>query len=220
MITFLILFVLLLLFAYLTNYFLIRSFLGYKWRIFVAPGVIIHELSHALACVLMFAKVAKISFFDKDGGSVTHKKSPIPILGPIIISTAPLVIGIVLFYYLGTMIHLESSLDISTMFFNVKSIIHSVDFSNWENIVIIYLLLSIAVTMTPSWKDLVNMLFPLIILSAVIYLLYRFTAINFLGYEYMVLTLVPIVNLAVFILIFCLVLSFILFLLSKIIFKK
>lgn len=220
MINLAILFAVLLVTAYLTNYFLVRSFLGFRWRIFVAPGVIIHELSHAIICILMFAKITKISFFDKDGGSVTHQKSPIPVLGPILISVAPLVAGIVLFYFLGKTIHIENSLSIPAMFDNLKMIYRTIDFSSWYNIVIIYLLLSVAVTMTPSWQDLVNMLTPLIILVGVFYALIRFTDyIHLDNYAILILRLLPVLNLAVFILFICLIISLVLYGITKLIFR-
>lgn len=220
MINILILFAVLLLLAYLTNYFLVRSFLGYKWRIFVAPGVILHELSHALACYLTFTKVVKINFFDKDGGSVKHARSPIPIFGPILISIAPLVVGIVIFYFFGKIINVsENTFDISAIFSNLKSIYKTIDFTNWLNILIGYFLLSVAVTMTPSWQDLVNMILPLIVLVGIFYLLYRFTAFNISSFDSLAINLLPILNLAVFILLCLLAVSLVFYLLTKIISK-
>ncbi|AKM82706.1 MAG: hypothetical protein UT28_C0001G0929 [Berkelbacteria bacterium GW2011_GWE1_39_12] len=221
MINLLIIFAALILFAYLTNFLLVRSFLGFRWRFFVAPGVIIHELSHAFACVLMFAKVKKISFFDKDGGSVTHEKSKIPIIGPILISLAPLAVGIFLFFFLGRIIHLDGSLDTSAVVNNLKTIYCQIDFTNWRNILIVYLLLSIAVTMTPSWQDLINMLLPLVILAGSFYLLFRFThLVNFSQYEPFVLHLTPILDLVVFVLAVCLAISFIFYLITWAVFQR
>jgi hypothetical protein len=209
----------LLLSAYLINYFLVRSFFGYRWRIFVAPGVIIHELSHALVCLITGAKIAKISFFDKDGGRVEHGKSPIPVIGPILISLAPLAVGIVFIYFLGRFIHLENFSTLSDLFLNIKSIYKTIDFTSWHNILILYLLLSVAVTMTPSWQDFVNIIFPLMILAGILYLFFRFTAINFFRYEFIFTQIVPILNLVVFILLICLAISLIFYLLTKIFFK-
>ncbi len=45
---------------------------GKIYRIFVTPGILVHELSHALACLLMGAKVTDMTIFDKEGGHVTH----------------------------------------------------------------------------------------------------------------------------------------------------
>jgi len=220
MINLAILFVALLVLAYLTNYFLMNSFLGFRWRLFVAPGVILHEISHAALCVLTFAKITKISFFDKDGGSVTHQKSPIPVLAPILISLAPLATGIIIFYFLGKVIQIEDTLSIPAMFQNLKIIYQTVDFSSWQNLIIIYLLLSIAVTMTPSWQDLINMALPLIIVAAILALTLRYT--NWLvlnNYEMLILKLFPILNLVVFILLICLAISLVLYTITKLIFR-
>lgn len=220
MINFLILFGIILLAAYLTNYFLSQSFFGYRWRIFVAPGVIFHELSHALACFITGAKIIKISFFDKDGGSVKHQKSPIPIIGPILISTAPLILGILAFYFLAKQIRLQSDLDFRTIYFNIREIFHTVNFTNWRNLIVIYLLLSIGVTITPSWQDLRNMLGSLVFVSAVFYLLIRYTSLDLSNFNFIFLKLSPVLNLVIFILACFLAISLIFYLLTKLIFKR
>lgn len=220
MINFLILFLVLLILAYLTNYFLVHSFLGYKYRYFVAPGVILHELSHAAACKLCGAKIVQISFFEKDGGFVKHQKPIIPVLGPILISLAPLVVSIILFYFLAKGFKLEDPISLSAMFFNFKSLLKTIDLTNWRNLLIIYLLLSTAVTMTPSWQDLVNMLAPLIFLLAIFYLLVHFSAINIGSFEFVLMKLVPILNLAIFILLGCLLISLLFYTLTKLMLRS
>lgn len=220
MINFLILFLILLFLAYLINYFLVRSLFGVKWRFFVAPGVIVHELSHAFACLVCGAKITKISFFDKDGGSVSHQKPIIPVLGPIFISTAPLVVGILIFYFLAKQIRLEGSLDLQAIYFNFKLLFQTIDFGNWQNLLIIYLLLSIAVTMTPSRQDLINILVPVIFLSVLFYLLVHFTSIDFMSLNLIFLKLSPILNIAIFILFGCLLVSLIFYGLTKFVFKR
>lgn len=220
MLNFFILLAILLLAAYFSNYFLCRSFLGSRWRLFVAPGVILHELSHALACVLTGAKVVKISFFDKDGGSVKHHPSFIPVIGPVIISLAPLAIGVLVFYFLAKKIQLSNDLDLSAMYFNFKTIIFAIDWKNWLNIIIIYLLLSVLVTMTPSWQDLRNMLIPVIIIIAIFYLLIHYTNFGFSHLNVIFLQLSPVLNMVIFLLLAFLVLSFIFYAFSKIVLRK
>jgi hypothetical protein len=56
-----------------------------------APGVIVHECSHILGCIITGAKIKKIVFFSEEGGSVTYTSSKIPYVGDVVISTAPLV---------------------------------------------------------------------------------------------------------------------------------
>lgn len=56
-----------------------------------APGVIVHECSHILGCIITGAKIKKVVFFSQEGGSVTYTPSKIPYIGDVVISTAPLV---------------------------------------------------------------------------------------------------------------------------------
>ena len=60
-------------------YFLVRT-----------PGIIVHECSHILGCLLTGAKVTRVVFISKTGGSVTYTRSPVPFLGDVIINSAPL----------------------------------------------------------------------------------------------------------------------------------
>lgn len=55
-----------------------------------APGVVIHECCHVLGCILTGAKITNIVLLSKDGGSVTYTRPKIPVLGDVIISSAPL----------------------------------------------------------------------------------------------------------------------------------
>lgn len=64
-------------------------FLYYAIRL---PGVVLHEISHALGCLVCGAGIKKIVLFSQGGGSVIHAKPKIPIIGTVIISTAPLLL--------------------------------------------------------------------------------------------------------------------------------
>ena len=220
MINFLILFFVLLVLAYFVDYFLINSFLGSRYRLFVAPGVIVHESSHALACLITGAKIVKISFFSKDGGFVKHHKPIVPIVGPILISIAPLIVSIVLFYFLARFLQLESSLNLNSSFTNLKSLFKTIDFTSWLNLLIIYVILSIAVTMTPSKQDLVNMLVPLALVAVVIFLLIRFSSWNLTYFNSGFVELTPILNLTIFVLLVCLIISLVFYTLTKVLFKE
>jgi hypothetical protein len=79
---------------------LISTMLDHLWaqvsplRIFYyairAPGVIIHECSHILGCLVTGAAITNVVFLSKDGGSVTYTRPKIPVLSDVIISSAPL----------------------------------------------------------------------------------------------------------------------------------
>jgi hypothetical protein len=55
-----------------------------------APGVVVHECSHILGCILTGATITKVVLLSKDGGSVTYTRPKLPVLGDVIISSAPL----------------------------------------------------------------------------------------------------------------------------------
>jgi len=79
---------------------LISTMLDHLWaqvsplRIFYylirAPGVIVHECSHILGCLVTGAAITDVVFFSKEGGSVSYTRPKIPVLGDVIISSAPL----------------------------------------------------------------------------------------------------------------------------------
>jgi hypothetical protein len=54
------------------------------------PGVVLHECSHSIGCLLTGAQIRNIVLFSKDGGSVTYSRPRLPYIGDVIISTAPL----------------------------------------------------------------------------------------------------------------------------------
>jgi hypothetical protein len=79
---------------------LISTMLDHLWaqvsplRIFYyairAPGVIVHECSHILACLVTGAAITNVVLFSTEGGSVTYTRPKLPVLGDVIISSAPL----------------------------------------------------------------------------------------------------------------------------------
>ena len=54
------------------------------------PGVVLHEISHMIGCVVTGAEIRKVVYFSQEGGSVTYSEPRIPVVGTVIISTAPL----------------------------------------------------------------------------------------------------------------------------------
>jgi hypothetical protein len=55
-----------------------------------APGVVVHECAHILGCLITGAKIRNVVLFSREGGSVTHNPPVIPVIGDVVISTAPL----------------------------------------------------------------------------------------------------------------------------------
>jgi len=112
----------------------------FVYYVFLFPGVILHEISHLVFCLITFAKIRDIKLFSKTGGFVEHENSKIPFVGNFLISIAPLLIGSVGIYYLSNQLPQ-----------NFIEIISSV-----KSIAIFYFLISILITFFPSRQDISN----------------------------------------------------------------
>lgn len=142
---------------------------GLKYRFFVAPGVIVHELSHALACVLFLAPIRKISFFSRAGGFVEHGRSRFGFLGNALIAMAP-IFGITLFLWLliygfGYGLEIKAvdfssadlGADIFALFESAWALI-KINASSGLFWLFIYLVISLVSALAPSRKDFQNAL--------------------------------------------------------------
>lgn len=96
-----------------------RSLARWLYIAFAAPGIVVHELSHYIACKLTGAKVARVVLISREGGSVTHGPPKGGIVGQALISMAPffgipiviILLGLVFDHLLGC--SLSWDLDIS-----------------------------------------------------------------------------------------------------------
>jgi hypothetical protein len=71
----------------------------------IAPGVAVHELSHALACLLTGAKIHSMVLFRSDGsGEVRHGPPKIKYIGDMLIALAPLAGGTACLLLLGILL--------------------------------------------------------------------------------------------------------------------
>lgn len=150
---------------------------GRRFRLFVAPGVILHELAHALACILVGAHVLEINFWKPSGGHVVHTQPKLQIIGPVLISLAPslfMTLGLFLFapaypglpYVTWTQAVPQS---VGALFGGYLSGIGDTIINlNWFTFapwLMIYLFLNLAVTITPSHTDLANSKWALLALA-------------------------------------------------------
>lgn len=203
--------------SYVIDFFLSRSIFGPKYRIFLAPGVIVHELAHGFACFATGAKVSEMSLFEKDGGHVRHTKPRIPIIGPVIISLAPLIAGIVLIFFSSRYLS-SSDYNVFKFGFSSKavvaaniSIIKNLAHFSLRNWILFYIVISVAVTMIPSRQDFLNAFFPLLVLILVFLIVSKYSHI-FLVTSPVNLLMLSALNL----LILMLILSIVIFTLSNI----
>jgi len=156
--------------------------LGRGWYLATMwPGVVIHELSHFIGCLITFTRVYRVHLFNPTGdslGFVEHEKTRNPVTN-IIISIAPL-FGVTAVIWLLTKflfpelyVFFSSNVsgalnDFTTFqnFFNftrdyfsqywlyVKDLISIFDFSNFSTYLFIYLMLSLSSHAAPSKEDL------------------------------------------------------------------
>lgn len=174
--------VIIIILSYAINTILLSS-VGGVYRIFIAPGVILHELAHAFACLVTGAKVTSINVFKKGGGEVRHTKPIIPIIGQIFISLAPFIIGFLAIYLIARAVGFRPlPADLIDAPHNALSFMvgsfSSINFKSIMSWLSFYLIISIAVTMTPSSQDLRNTTLSLIALCLMVYLLIKYLGVN------------------------------------------
>lgn len=152
-------------FGYVSN-FLNWRYLNYGVvRFLYYIGALVHEISHAILCVLTGAKIEEFTIFS-DQPHVTHRKSRLPLLGELLISSAPIFGGLfflflVNHYLLGN--HFAASLPQFSSWHDWRSIIASplgllmqINLLQWQSWVMILLFFNVGAMIGPSLQDLKN----------------------------------------------------------------
>jgi len=149
-------------FIIINSYFLNRniSVINYTFYLVLSfPGIVIHETSHMLGCIITGAKVVDVSFFSVKGGFVKHTRSALGYIGEAIISVMPIIIGL---GFIWSLLYLLKS-DISQINLRWALIL--------TQVFIFYFLISIFLTLTPSVQDIQNAFLGILVLSVVSLLL-------------------------------------------------
>ena len=169
---FLILFVIELTFLYFISRLSIKE-LFYSLRIFIRhdkivfvilaliffPGTVIHELSHFVIAIILLLRVREIHIFPEFEknyiklGRVIYEKQDV--LRGIIVGIAPIVIGLIIFFWLSTL-HI----------FLIENL--------WLKLLMFYLIFVISTTMFSSRQDLIDLGYLLPITIIIIIFLYLF----------------------------------------------
>jgi hypothetical protein len=141
---------------------------------FAAPGIVVHEISHLIACWLTGARVTEVKLISKNGGSVTHGPPKGGIFGQAIVSMAPLlgmpsalILTGVLFHHVDLFnCDLTWDLDIGGSILDVltgalSSAWDLLRVNIWDNrspwfVLYLYLAASFTAALAPSGKDLRN----------------------------------------------------------------
>ncbi len=187
-------------FVWLFSLITISFFLNYFWNRFfpqkikqliVFPGIIVHEISHALGCLIMGAKIKEVALFSSKGSYVSHSKPLIPVIGKFIISFSPIagsIACLALFFHIFEFNFPEIDLSLSPIylgFLNVfrESIVFVINnYQKWEFWVFCYLIVSLVISLSPSKQDFKNSfsssLFIVLILTVLLYFGIFFDPIN------------------------------------------
>ena len=162
--------------------------LNCSWPYFLisAPGVIVHECSHIIGCLLTGAKIKKVVLVSKEGGMVSYAPPVIPIFGNVIISTAPLfilpLVLAALTWMFGTYAGCTfiSELPAFDSVASVSSILVAIGqtlsvnlyakFNAWF-LLYLYLVLSLVLSFSPSTQDLKNAIIGILIIAVTVFCL-------------------------------------------------
>lgn len=137
-------------FSFVLNNFWKKILSGEKYRVFLAPGVIIHELSHALTCRIVGAKIDEINFFTLEGGHVKYRSPKLPVLGNMLIGFAPIIGGIGALLFFSWLFNLRIATIQELPSFIMEN------WLSWQFWLFIYLIISIIICLVPSKQDIKN----------------------------------------------------------------
>jgi hypothetical protein len=155
--------------------------LRFRWLsvLVSAPGVVVHECAHIIGCLVTGAKIKKVVLVSKEGGMVAYTKPAIPVLGNVIISTAPLfflplVLAVLTWlfgtyagcWFLSTIPSIDSSTSLYQLVLNTGMTLYwnlVVAFNGWF-ILYLYLVMSLVLSFSPSTQDLKNAVIGILIL--------------------------------------------------------
>jgi hypothetical protein len=157
----------------------------------VAPGVVVHELSHALACLLTGAKVHSMVLFRSDGsGEVRHGKPKLKYIGEVVIALAPLVGGLVCLILLGMLLRAPVNaysvrtggvqpdqfrfmLDLAALVWDdLGFYLRASSWSDWRTYVFLYFAMCFTLTMAPSRADLKNGTAGILVICGIVLILH------------------------------------------------
>lgn len=178
--------VLIMIVGYFINVLTARMTGGWIYRVLVAPGVIIHELSHAIGCIITGAHIQSINVFKRDGGELKHTGSPIPVIGNVVISLMPIVTGITILYFLPNLLseakppqvnwlkgldnYKLQIIDYKSVFSIFSTLNSQISILSWQFWAFLYLIFNLVATMAPSKQDIKVIWWDLLVLAGIFYL--------------------------------------------------
>lgn len=130
-------------------------------------GAIIHELSHALLCILTGAKITGFQILTKQP-HVSHTKSRLPLIGQPLISLAPIAGGLLSVYLINnrllnnyfTIVAPDNINEVATI---ILSFLAQINLLHWQSWIMILFFINIGSMIGPSARDLKN-IWPILII--------------------------------------------------------
>ena len=136
-------------------------YLNYKVvQVFYFAGAFVHEMSHAVICVLTGARIEEFKVFSRQP-HVLHRSSRLPLLGNAIISFAPIAGGLFFIwavntYLFGGYFSIPQFSGWAGILASLASFLKQLDLSQWQSWVMIFLSFNMGMMLGPSPRDLWN----------------------------------------------------------------
>jgi hypothetical protein len=178
--------------GYISNW-LNWRFLNYKINhLFYYIGAFVHESSHALACIITGAKIHQYKIF-VDQPRVSYSNPKFPLVGNLFISIAPIFGGLLVLFLVNKYFFTNQYImpDFSNwrfLFSDTMKFIKQINITDWKNIITIFLFLNIGSTIAPSWQDLKNVWFLIIILVFIPWAF--FSSLGLMGISFILINIV------------------------------
>jgi hypothetical protein len=147
--------------GYLSNFLNWRYLNNGVIRFLYYIGALVHEMSHAVLCVLTGAKIEEFTVFS-DQPRVVHRKSRIPFLGELLISAAPIAGGLLFLFLVNHYL-------LGNHFTLTAASLLQINIFQWQSWVMILLLFNAGAMLGPSTQDLKNIWPVLIVLLFINY---------------------------------------------------
>lgn len=172
-------------------------------KTFLFPGAVVHELSHALLCLITGTTIKELNIFKLENGSVKHDRPKVPFLFDFFIATSPIFgcafILILISIILGNPIRINESLpnevafSLDAVFDYAKNLLDMIKltlnafwnhgFHSVGSIIFIIASIILTVSMAPHKSDIKYIIPGFIILGAALFSLELF-GISLLGYTW------------------------------------
>jgi len=174
------------------------------YKFFLFPGVVVHDLSHTLLCLVTGTTIKELNLFKLEDGGIKYDKPKVPILFDFFITIAPLFgcasVLVLVSIILGNPIRVDESLpyevtfSITAVFDYAKNFLDIIwltlnefwgrGFHTVSSVIFLITSIIFTVSMAPHKSDIKYIVLGFIILGCTLYALELFGIISLLDYEW------------------------------------